>query len=444
MAGRELRAVGLSFAIPAAMSIGCADAPTSAPAVSDAADIDDAGDAGPLMAGACGPVGPWGEWPPEDAPVRTPTVLPPAFKRPDCGPGCRLVTTRWDSTGNGPWEIRLAGRLLTGTPRGVSRATVVNLDTLEEYDSNMPEPEPGVLSLSAALSDECLVQEFQFYGPGNAKRYYLCETCLHRQATRGLRFAEGMGDANIVSGVVVADERFVILGGGLTDDGTKGLGLWALDLRDGSKRTFAPSLWLFSNLSYHAPYIVLSEGDGEVHLIDTRDWSDTNVTNDPSLQYMAASDGKTIVWIDQRYHPGGTLEKPENQEVVAHDIGTKELRRLTFTDPAKPSAKWDPSVEGDWVVWTDDRDSNAPNTTQDVPKNRRDIYGFNLKTGKEYHVLGNQAGTLTHDQHDPKFGLLPSLPRLHMGKLYVLGALMEPDQPQLPRLEVWEIALPEP
>ena len=136
MPGRDPRAVGLSFAIPAAMSIGCADAPTNPPAVSDAADIDDAGDAGPPMAGACGPIGPWGEWPPDDAPKRTPTVLPPAFERPDCGPGCRLVTTRWGFTGNGPWETRLSGRLLTGAPRGFARgAIVVNLDTLEEYDS---------------------------------------------------------------------------------------------------------------------------------------------------------------------------------------------------------------------------------------------------------------------------------------------------------------------
>ena len=59
-------------------------------------------------------------------------------------------------------------------------------------------------------------------------------------------------------------------------------------------------------------------------------------------------------------------------------------------------------------------------------------------------MLGNQAGTLTHDQHSPKFGMAPDWPRLHNGKLYVQGALMEPDQPQLPRPEIWEIALPEP
>ena len=372
------------------------------------------GDAGAVpVAGACGPIGPWGEWPPTDAPPRELVVLPPLYPKPDCGPGCRLVTTRYNASNTLPWEVRFSGRLLTTCPWAVDQGVIADLDSGLEYELAAPEPEPGSDSYSAALSGECLVQSF-FFEEGDARRGYICETCLRKQATRGLHFSEGIPGTPGWSGVYTASENFAVHGGGP-------LLLWALDLRDGSKHTFATSSWLVSNISLAEPYIVLSEGDGEVHLIDVRDWSDTNVTNDPAIQWMAASDDKTIVWIDQRYHEGGTLEKPANQEVVAYDIATKTTTRLTFTDPvAKPSAKWDPDVEGDWVVWWDDRDSDVPNGGIGDVRNRLDIYGYNLKTKQEYHVLGNQAGTLPESVHGPH-GMMPTSPRLHDGKLYVVG-----------------------
>ena len=371
------------------------------------------GDGGAVpTAGACGPIGPWGDWPPADAPPRELVVLPPLFPKPDCGPGCQLVTTRYNAWNLRPWEVRFSGRLLTTSPYQ-GQGVVVDLDNGLEYALNTPEPEPGSDTASAALSDECLVQSFHFE-QGDARRGYICETCLRKNATRGLHFSEGVPGQPGWSGVYTASDDFVLLGGGP-------LALWALDLRDGSKHTFATSGWLVTNVSLHEPYIVLSEGDGEVHLVDVRDWSDTNVTNDPAIQWMAASDGKTIVWIDQRYHEGGGLEDPANQEVVAYDIETQVMTRLTYTDPAvNPSAKWDPDVEGDWVVWQDDRDSDAPNTTSDTPKSQVDIYGYNLATQQEYHIVGKSAGTLPAEAHGPH-GLLATAPRLHDGKLYVVG-----------------------
>lgn len=156
---------------------------------------------------------------------------------------------------------------------------------------------------------------------------------------------------------------------------------------------------------------------------------------------MPATDGRTVVWIDQRYHAGADPENPNNQEVVAYDIATKTTTRITFTDNAKPSAKWNPDVEGDWVAWTDDRDSDFPNSTQDIPKNRADIYGYRLDLKREFHLLGNHAGTLTEDEHNLGSGLQPRNPRLHRGKLYVIGAY--PDDGNA-HLQVWEIALPQP
>ncbi|MBI4954131.1 MAG: hypothetical protein HY908_19055 [Myxococcales bacterium] len=306
---------------------------------------------------------------------------------------------------------------------------IVDLDTGEEYTLRAPTPEPGAVPSTAALSGDCLIESFFVEQAAGTTKGYLCETCFHKAATRGLHVSESV----YWSDAITASDTFALFAGGT-------LGTWALDLRDGSKHTFATSDWLVTNYSLNEPYIVLSEGDGEVHLIDTRDWSDTNVTNDPALQWMAASDGNTIVWIDQRYHPGGGLEDPANQEVVAYDIETQVTTRLTFTDPAAPSAKWDPAVAGDWVVWQDDRDSDAPNTTTDTPKSRVDIYGYNLKTQKEYHVLGPNAGTLPSSASGPH-GLLPSSPRLYQGMLYVVGLYTHQGTIWT---EVWEFAMPTP
>jgi hypothetical protein len=175
----------------------------------------------------------------------------------------------------------------------------------------------------------------------------------------------------------------------------------------GSAHTIAHSIYDVSQVSIVPPYVVLPEADGEVHAIHLDDWTDENLTNDDAKQYMAASDGKRVVWIDYKY-----LTNPEVPEVVVYDFATKAAKRITFSEK-KPSNKWHPTIEGDWVAWTDDRDSEAPNTSIDNPRDRLDIYGYNLKTNQEVHLVGNTAGEINF--------LYPALPRLHRGKLYVLG-----------------------
>ncbi|MBI4951662.1 MAG: hypothetical protein HY908_06485, partial [Myxococcales bacterium] len=69
-----------------------------------------------------------------------------------------------------------------------------------------------------------------------------------------------------------------------------------------------------------------------------------------------------------------------------------------------------------------------------------DIYGYNLNTKKEYHVLGNQAGTLPESAHGPH-GLLPVVPRLYQGKLYVVGPYTYQGSYHT---EVWELSMPTP
>ena len=60
-------------------------------------------------------------------------------------------------------------------------------------------------------------------------------------------------------------------------------------------------------------------------------------------------------------------------------MSTQAMTRVTHSD-AKPSNKWYPTIDGDWVAWIDDRDSDAPDSSMDTPRDRLDIYGYNLAT----------------------------------------------------------------
>jgi hypothetical protein len=159
-------------------------------------------------------------------------------------------------------------------------------------------------------------------------------------------------------------------------------------------------------------------------LVDVRDWSKTSVSSDNALQYQASSDGKRIVWIDFRYSADGTAG-----EVVTYDIATKETTRVTDTQAA-PTGKFNPTVLGDWVAWMDDRDSSAVNASLDTPRDRFDIYGYNLVTKQEVHLVGNDAGAIAK--------LYPRNPQLHNGKLYVVGNNIEAHNAQM-----YEFSLPE-
>lgn len=335
--------------------------------------------------------------------LKEPVLLPAAFPKVDCGAHCRMITTRLNFTAVQPYEFHFAGRHMVS--RAVSpspqMANYVDLDTGNEYDAVAVPPEPKIESawVQTLMGENCLTKQFNVEDQSK-RRSYIYEICMHRKEPRLLAFAEGeKDDALITLGQIASDDRYLVFG--------QANQLFVLDTADNSRHPIADSLYYVTNVSVVSPYIVFPKADGEIHLIDVRNWSDTNVSNDPALQYMAASDGKRIVWVDYRYFSDHSVP-----EVVVYDIASKKMTRVTSSEK-KPSNKFHPTVEGDWIAWSDDRDSAAPGAPIDTPRDRLDVYGYNLVTKKEYHLVGNEAGEIKH--------FYPILPRLHRGRLYVVG-----------------------
>ncbi len=323
-------------------------------------------------------------------------LLPPVFPKVACGPHCRMITTRLNFVAVQPYEFHFSGRHMVSRAFSPSPkiANYVDLDTAEEYDAVADPPEAGIESawVQTLMGEDCMTK--QFNGTKGSKRQSsIYRLCMHHQGQKLLVSAqEDLGQMG-------SDDRYLVIG-----EGSK---LFTVDTADGSRHLIANSFYYVTNVSVVNPYIILPEADEEIHLIDVRDWSDTNVSSDPALQYMAASDGKRIVWVDYRYSLSHSVP-----EIVVYGIASKEITRITFSEE-RPSNKFHPTIEGDWIAWNDDRDSGAPNSSIDTPRDRLDVYGYNLATKKEYHLVGNRAGEIEH--------FYPLLPRLHRGKLYVVG-----------------------
>lgn len=330
-----------------------------------------------------------------------------------------MITTRLNFVAVQPYEFHFSGRYMVSRAFSPSPniANYVDLDTGMEYDAQAVPPEPNVESAWAQtlMGENCLSKQFNVT-EGPERRSYIYEICMHQEGQRLLAFAEGaVEDAGVILGQIASDARYVVVG--------QAGKLFVIDMADNSQHPIANSLYYVTNVSVVSPYIVLPEADGEIHLIDVRDWSDTNVSNDPALQYMAASDGKRIVWVDYRYFSDRSVP-----EIVVYEIASRKITRITFSEE-RPSNKFHPTIEGDWIAWNDDRGSDAPGASIDTPRNRLDVYGYNLATKKEHHLVGNKVGEIER--------FYPILPRLHRGKLYVVG--QSPKNRQL-----FEFTLPAP
>ncbi|MEJ7733267.1 MAG: hypothetical protein WKG00_29245 [Polyangiaceae bacterium] len=411
-------------------ALGCGGCGEDTPESSDAgtssrsasSNASASGGDGGLEATACGGYA-WGtDWPPATAPAAKPVLLEPLREKKNCGPGCRAITTRLDLANVKPYEMSFAGDLMASRayPQASPDANYADLSSAEEFAAHAIAPEPNTLSyLQSTMGPDCIAKGYTFYDDA-IRRSYICQVCAHIGAQRLLTFDEGIwNDGSVDTSVAAASARYVVV--------SQNNGFYVLDVADGSRHPLADSLYFVTEISVFDPYIVLPEADGDVYVMDTRTWSKTNVTSDPALQYMASSDGKRIAWIDYRYSTDGTAA-----EVVVYDIQSKQLIRVTSTQ-ASPSGKFYPTVEGDWVAWMDDRDSSAVNASIDTPRDRFDIYGYNLTSKQETHLVGNQAGEVTK--------LYPVLPQLHQGKIYVVGN--EKVAPDVYYVQLYEFLLPE-
>lgn len=116
------------------------------------------------------------------------------------------------------------------------------------------------------------------------------------------------------------------------------------------------------------------------------------VSGNGPQQWSPWIDGDRVVWLDNR-HTHGWQDRPDNPEVYFMDLRTREERRITNDPPERPAGQHSPVVEGDWIVWSDFRDAEAPNPPL-MFTDRMDLYAYNLRTGRETRVLTGAQATL--------------------------------------------------
>lgn len=140
---------------------------------------------------------------------------------------------------------------------------------------------------------------------------------------------------------------------------------------------------------------VLIASQGEVYLYTRRpDGSDLveNLTHDAIDQWRPAISGRHIVWVDQRDEPRGSAWEPNNPEIYLYDIETRARTRITHDPPSHPVRQDEPTVSGDWIVWSDWRNTAQPNPPPGVVQ-PVDLYGYHIPTGREVVVARSGPDT---------------------------------------------------
>lgn len=127
---------------------------------------------------------------------------------------------------------------------------------------------------------------------------------------------------------------------------------------------------------------------GDIWLWNVGDAAPENLTHDVPEQWSPWVDGDRVVFIDQQYEPSGTIDNPNNPEVVMIDLrdASRTRVRITHDTPSRPAAQASPTVSGSWVLWTDARNSATPNRTH-YASDHSEIWGYDLRTGRERVII---------------------------------------------------------
>lgn len=152
---------------------------------------------------------------------------------------------------------------------------------------------------------------------------------------------------------------------------------------------------------------VVFRAGGQIYLWQRGDAEARPIDTTRSSQWHPWIDGDHVVWIDQRDSPRGSLYEPFNPEVYYKNLRTGVVQRITHDPATSPVFQADVVVAGDWIVWTDLRHASNPNPSSSLG-DRIAIYGFHLPTQSE-HALVNEPECLTW------------VPLLLGGRLFVAG-----------------------
>jgi len=111
-----------------------------------------------------------------------------------------------------------------------------------------------------------------------------------------------------------------------------------------------------------------------------------NLTQDDPEQWYPWIDGDRVVWVDQRDNPRGNMWSPDDPEIYAYDLRTRTRTRIT-NDTGRPALQYAPTVSGDWLVWMDYRNATDPNPSSYLA-DVKEIWGYNFRTRRTYTIQG--------------------------------------------------------
>lgn len=117
---------------------------------------------------------------------------------------------------------------------------------------------------------------------------------------------------------------------------------------------------------------LVSSTNSDLFMRDLGGTGVTRITNDSAAQVFPNVDGDYIVWQDNRNG---------NWDIFLYDLTTGVETQLT----SDPSDQRHPRVSGNLVVWEDNRNGNS------------DLYGYDISAGSEFMVTNHPANQTLHD-----------------------------------------------
>jgi hypothetical protein len=135
---------------------------------------------------------------------------------------------------------------------------------------------------------------------------------------------------------------------------------------------------------------VVFAADGQVYLWQLGNAEARPIDPTNRSQWHPWIDGDHVVWMDQRDSPRGSHFAPDNPEVYYKNLRTGVVQRITHDPETSPVFQAHVAVVGDWIAWTDLRHASNPNPDSALG-DRIAIYGFHIPTQTEHAIVNEPS-----------------------------------------------------
>jgi hypothetical protein len=135
---------------------------------------------------------------------------------------------------------------------------------------------------------------------------------------------------------------------------------------------------------------VVFAADGQVYLWQLGSAEARPIDPTNRSQWHPWIDGDHVVWMDQRDSPRGSHFAPDNPEVYYKNLRTGVVQRITHDPATSPVFQAHVAVVGDWIAWTDLRHASNPNPDSALG-DRIAIYGFHIPTQTEHAIVNEPS-----------------------------------------------------